>query len=290
MINIYSCNWCSGHFLEMNYRLIKSINPNLEFRWIICNHSPKEYNDIIHHDEYIIFNRKNDVGGRYSYGMGSVAHGRGLNFLLEKTKEHGLESNINIVIDPDFYCFFSIEEILNLAEDQDCQIIGVGYPKRFHMFKLIFNFPTAIFSLFRKINFESLDFSANLHNNPPVGGNLDPTGLREDVGYKILLDAVNGKYKTVGINDNILDNFSDVYFLDDRLFGIHFHTFRDQNIQLVNVSDQGLANLENLYYSYAKDKDNQDFSFIDNDMIEIISKANESAFNLKIKNLIPKNV
>ena len=290
LINLYSCSWCSGHFLELNYRLIKSINPDLDFRWIICNQSPPVYRDIIIHPEYIIYERENELKGEYIYGMASVSHGNGLNFLFQKAKD--LEADYHLVIDPDFYCFRPIQEIANTMRDRDINMMGVGYPNRFRMFKYIFTCAScAMFTMYRNLNMMDLDFSADLHLTPPVGDILDPTGLRRDVGYKIMLRALDGQFSQYNINNNMMTNNGDVYYEGNHLFGIHVHSFREHNADRMGQSDNSLTTLPNAYHIMKTAHDMMlDFSFIDDELKSFIYNANNCCKKMKERGIIPSSV
>ena len=121
-LNIHTCNWYSGRFLEANYKLIKQLNPDLKFRWLICNHNPPGYNDIVNHEEYVIFDKEN-----YDNNIGSISHGKGMNYLFRQAINLKLDAYYHLTLDPDFYLFRPVKDLINKIIDLNIDILGAAY-------------------------------------------------------------------------------------------------------------------------------------------------------------------
>lgn len=250
-LNIYTCNWYSGHFLEANYKLIKQLNPDLKFRWLICNHNPPGYNDIVNHEEYVIFDKKN-----YDNNIGSISHGKGMNYLFRQAINLKLDAYYHLTLDPDFYLFRPVKNLINKIIDLNIDILGAAYvfqPSR--NFKLLY-YPTVFCELFNgsSVDILKLDFTSLITTK----GWRQKYGFIPEVSHKIWIKMRDGYYKYHTINGISDTNSVDIYRDDEHLFGIHIHArrcqgFPNKNKAIAKNADEALKLLP-FYYDKHKGK------------------------------------
>ena len=261
MLNIYSVNWYSNHFLEANYQLFKQMNPDLEFRWLVCDHNPPGIGEIVPHDEIVVFNRQSELRGQITQarhvGMGSVAHGNGLNFLIDKSIENEMEADWNWVLDPDFYVVQPIQPILDHITT-DC-FGGTYWPQDGDKIKRLWGYPGASNSIFGpSVDFSELDFRSDYPKHELIDG------YRPDVGYKVVFKMLRGEMTYEAITDYQTYRGLEVYYFDGMLYGFHIHMKR-WIVGAAKMQDEWLRKIGLLHKQFKIiHNPDVDWSFIDN--------------------------
>lgn len=238
-INLYTCNYYSEDFLETNYQLIKQVNPNMSFRWLISNHTPKsDENKIIQHDEMVIYDNPQPV-----VKIGSIPHGQGLNYLMKSAVKNKYFAKYHIVIDPDFYVFQSFEKCIHFMNDKNIDIFGATYCKHAcRKLPMLYKYPASFFQIFDDsfVDIKTLDFGTFIHKS------WRHLSYVPEVGHRIAQRMEKGEfsYYTLQSKDR------DIYCFDEDLFAIHIHTLRgDQNTSKakMKLADNRLSTLEQIY-------------------------------------------
>lgn len=158
---------CSVYFskeqikmLQKNILLVKKLNDNAQYEWMIANNSP---------DLTVVFGKKVDVmyGADYpkkipSAFRGSYHHGQALNLLIRKIK-----TRFVCILDPDFYIVRKnfINEILCYMEKNNLAFFGAPWhPKWYNKIR---HFPAShcIFIDLNKVPKEKIDFRPDYTKN-----------------------------------------------------------------------------------------------------------------------------
>jgi hypothetical protein len=160
MLTIISVSYKSKALLEMNYRLVKALNPNTPFRWIVVQNTPEKEleNDLAMDD--LRFDMVPGVAlsenERSNIYLHSFHHAKALNFAVSLA-----DSDLVLTLDPDCYLFMPnwIELITEYVKDNEIALFGTPYHPYSQMNYQ--GFPNAICMLINKLqlNQETLDFA-----------------------------------------------------------------------------------------------------------------------------------
>lgn len=236
----------------MSYQLFSQLNPNLEYRWLICNNAPN-YIDFPIHDEYIMFERRGEMNG-------SVAHSRSLNFLFSERKRLGLEADYHFTLDPDFYIFHPVSYILDRMESLGVATFGAPYGVS--RFPVIRNQPTAYCQVWndKMVDINTFDFTCYVTKDTEQ--KIKEIGYVRDVGHKLMIRLVEGEFSSYSLpySGMVEEGFVDMFHDQGKLFALHTHTRRQQTKENAEMSNISLRQLERMYKKY-KHKDMPDFDF-----------------------------
>src|SRR5262245_31637283 len=128
MITIVSASFKSKALLDVNYRLVKALNPKTDFRWIVVQNTPAS---ALAEDLPLIDDRFQMIAGPVltdlevdSYAYGSFHHAKALNMALGYAK-----SDLVLTLDPD--CFIVepnwIERVSRHMRERELVFFGSPY-------------------------------------------------------------------------------------------------------------------------------------------------------------------
>jgi hypothetical protein len=203
----------SADWLKLNARLVRKLNPNTSYSWIVVENSKQDSSKRLNPD-----NRDFDIiqGAdceQVPYAAASYHHGTGLNLGIKT-----VTSRFLLVLDPDFYVIQDdwIAKILDYMKQESVSILGAPWhPQRYKKWRY---FPCAHCTFFdlSKIDSQALDFRPDYDAYPRLDKKhskytkkliklVDPLKLRErrfighsaDTGYRIFqLFFNNTQHKT----------------------------------------------------------------------------------------------
>jgi hypothetical protein len=163
MLTIVSVSYNSKALLDMNYKLVKALNPNVSFHWIVVQNTPESdlKGDLAMDDPRFEMIRGPVLTEleKQSISYGSFQHAKALNIALAYT-----DSNLILILDPDCFIYRPnwIQDIICHIEKEQLAFFGTPYhPRCFHTYRY---FPNA-FCMFinRKLlqekSFFYLDFT-----------------------------------------------------------------------------------------------------------------------------------
>lgn len=143
MLTIISVSFKSRALLETNYNLVKALNPNSLFHWIVVQNSPKEEleSDLKMDDPRFIMVPGVDLSEneKENIYLHSIHHAKALNLALSYT-----DSDFLLILDPDCFIFMPnwIELVSAHVKKEKIVFFGVPYPPLYS--RHYRNFPTAI--------------------------------------------------------------------------------------------------------------------------------------------------
>lgn len=143
MLTIISVSYKSKSLLEMNYRLVKILNPNTTFRWLVVQNTPSAdmENDLAMDDPRfeMIPGVPLTKGEEESIYYTSFHHAKALNLAISYT-----DSDLILTLDPDCFLFMPnwIELTVQHMIKEKIVFFGVPYPPFYFMHYQ--GFPTAI--------------------------------------------------------------------------------------------------------------------------------------------------
>lgn len=166
MFTIISVSFRSRKLLELNYDLVKFLNPGVKLRWIVVQNTPENE---LHEDLQMDDSRFEVIKGPVitkmeasSIGYGSFHHAKALNLAISYT-----DADKFLILDPD--CFMLLPDWIRLVEKHMDQMhlgfFGAPYhPKKVQNYK---EFPSAICMFINRKLLEDnhhffLDFSPDM--------------------------------------------------------------------------------------------------------------------------------
>jgi len=195
--------WCKYHF--------DNLNPGLKYEWHVIDNALgkfKKTQGLIYHDgveqpkEHLSL--PNQKGKLY---IGSIHHGLGLN---EGLQYLDWNSDLIIVIDPDFLLLTPLQPIIDRINSENLWFFGACYSNLGKNY--IRSFPCGYCQFINPkfVKKEDLDYS--------VGYGDYLSDYYPDVGYKVMYKFINNpECKYYGISKNI----DDMFFYKSGKFGLH---------------------------------------------------------------------
>ena len=200
-LSICTVSYDSAKWIDLNTSLVRALNPNRSFRWIIVENSlPGSAQRVIPRtDDVIVLDGA--ASEQRPYAAASYHHAAGLNLGVDAVTTRFL-----LVLDPDFFIIRRgwITEILNHMMCESLSILGAPWhPSRYKKWRY---FPCAHCTFYdlKQIEKEQLDFQPDYDEFPRMDKKLgrltktlirlcDPLKLRErrfighsaDTGYRI---------------------------------------------------------------------------------------------------------
>ncbi len=142
MLTIISVSYKSKALLEMNYRLVKTLNPNTPFRWIVVQNTPSQdlQNDIAMDDPRfeMIQGATTTEAEKGIIAHGTIHHARALNLAISHA-----DSDLIFTLDPDCFLLLPnwIEAITKHIKKEEVAFFGAPYhPDAYTHYRA---FPTA---------------------------------------------------------------------------------------------------------------------------------------------------
>ncbi|TSC96825.1 MAG: hypothetical protein Athens071426_139 [Parcubacteria group bacterium Athens0714_26] len=177
----------SKKLLELNYDLVKQLNPGVNFIWIVADNSPADLKEKIDADKFLIVPGAGKLADNIPAGVrGSYHHAVAINSSLKYVK-----TRFVLILDNDFYIVRSIwiKDIIEYMKKNNLSFLGSPWHPR--LWKKIRYFP-GHFSLFidlNKINIKDLDFTPQYdeisYRNILTFKNRGKIGLSRDTGYAL---------------------------------------------------------------------------------------------------------
>lgn len=162
-LTICTVSYESAEWLQLNLELVKRLNPDVRFHWLVAENSPPDSARRFYRCEpgFEVFE-----GAAYegrSYGSASYHHAAGLNIITGLASTRYL-----LILDPDFFIIRRnwVEDIIAHMRSRNVAILGAPWhPKRPGKFRY---FPCAhcTFIDLQKIRKDVLDFSPDYENDP----------------------------------------------------------------------------------------------------------------------------
>jgi GT2 family glycosyltransferase len=163
MITIISVSYKSKELLEVNYNLVKLLNPNTQFQWIVVQNTPESEldKDLSMDDPRFMMIKGPTLTKveRENSFYRSIHHAKAINLALSYTN-----ADLILTLDPD--CFILMPDWITLVtkhmEKESLVFFGAPYhPKQFTHYR---GFPTVICMfinrrLMQELNYFSLDFT-----------------------------------------------------------------------------------------------------------------------------------
>ena len=179
-LTICSVSFRSKRYLELNWELVKNLNPNQQLTWIVIENTPPESSDRLNiHSTHFLVSE--------GYGLdtsqlwpASYHHGIALNRALSL-----VNTRFALLLDPDFYVVRKswITEVLEHVEENRLAFFGVPYHPKWHLKYRYFPCAHCMFIDLAKINKDSLDFRTG--ENPPKLRGRQGIGASQDTGRRV---------------------------------------------------------------------------------------------------------
>ncbi len=143
MLTIISVSFKSKRLLEINHQLVTTLNPGVDFKWIVVQNTPEadQAADLQLDDPRFSMMRGPVLTDqeKASFGYGSIHHAKALNIALSYT-----DSDLVLTLDPD--CFILqpdwIKRVTQYIRDRRLAFFGTPYhPRNFRTYR---DFPTAV--------------------------------------------------------------------------------------------------------------------------------------------------
>ena len=183
-LSICSSVYHSEAYLNINKRLINLCG--VRYEWLVVNNTVGDRltNEQLDQEFKIIDGvpRETIVLADGCTSIGQLHHGLSLNKCLSNVDD----PDYILMLDPDFYMFRPINDILKHMEENDLAIFGSPYMSKT---PLIYDFPVA-FNMFidvQKIPLDCMDFTP--------GYGRYPSSHYPDCGYKVYSEYRNSKYE-----------------------------------------------------------------------------------------------
>lgn len=150
----------SKRLLELNYDLIKMLNPEAPFVWVVADNTPAEFPQKVDSNKFVVIQGIPRPDNYPSWIRGSFHH----TLALQKTLAY-IHTPYALFLDIDCYLVRRnwIREVM--AHMQECDLAFFGIPWHPMHYRKYRYFPAhhALFADMRKIDVKSLDFTPQYH-------------------------------------------------------------------------------------------------------------------------------
>ncbi len=162
-LTICTVSYESTEWLRLNLELVRRLNPDSGFRWLVAENSLADSTTRLGSDEPGFEVIEGAAHETKPYGSASYHHAAGLNIITRLVSTRYL-----LILDPDFFILRKnwIQDIIAHMRSGNVAILGAPWhPKRASKFRY---FPCAhcTFIDLHKIPKETLDFAPDYENNP----------------------------------------------------------------------------------------------------------------------------
>ena len=146
--------------LELNYDLVKKMNPDVQIHWIVADNTPKGFTDKINENKFTIVPGADGFRPVPDWLIGSYHHSEAINNSLKH-----IATRFAIFLDIDFYILRKNWMRIILAHMQKNDLALFGAPWHpVHIKKIrYFPGPHALFVDFKKVPASQIDFRPDYH-------------------------------------------------------------------------------------------------------------------------------
>lgn len=154
-LTICSVSYLNKDCLDLNYFLTKSLNPQAQFKWIVVENNPLDFDQRISltDDRFVgVEGAAPQINGR---ARGSYHHAAALNKALEF-----VETRFVLVLDPDYFIVRGnwINNVINDMQQHGLAILGSPYHPQYHKFYRYAPSAACVFIDLNEVNKTRLDF------------------------------------------------------------------------------------------------------------------------------------
>ena len=160
----------SKRLLELNYNLVRTLNPDADIRWVVANNTPDGFSEKLDPKKFIIVKGADEISGLLPWMWGSYRHSRA----LKNTLPH-IATRYALILDIDFYIL--VPSWMNIIpqhmQEAKLAFFGVPWNPSYQRKWRYFPSPHTLFIDLNRVPRDQLDFE------PVFPDMLHPTlGLR----------------------------------------------------------------------------------------------------------------